>query len=156
MSKSTKLFCAVLSLTVSFGFTTPLFAGPLTPSPTATPTSTPTPIPTTCTALNPVVTINTIGKSMNQSVNSTLTQAITGNIVDPTSLKVNAHRIPICRGTPVSIVSFDLTGGRARNQPTTAGITCIYDACTVPSLQKTEKYTSRSASDTDRIQLLPK
>jgi len=129
------------------------------PTPTATPTAspTPTPSPTACIMQNPVVTINTTGKSNGPTDNAKVTHAITGNIVDPASLASNAHRIPICRGTPVSIAVRDRTG-IPLNAATSAGISCNRFGCTVSNLQAKEKYISRSAdgADTDRMTLLPK
>jgi hypothetical protein len=140
-----------------FALAPPLFAGPLTPTPTATPTSTPTPTPTACIDMNPVITIHTIGKGQNAANNNKVIHAITGNIVDPTSLGTTAHRIPICAGTPVSIAVSDSTGA-PKNQAQTAGIVCNPAGCTVASLLAKDKYISRSrdGKDTDRMTLLPK
>jgi cysteine-rich repeat protein len=132
-----------------------------TPTATAIPTATATAAPTPtalseCTAMFPVRTIVTAGKSNSPTNNAKVMHFITGNIVDPSSLRVDAHRIPICEGTAVSIAVMDTTGAPL-STATSAGINCNASGCTVSNLQATEKYISRSAdgTDTDRMTLLP-
>ena len=143
------LLCVLATTAVFFGLTTPVLAGPATPTPptatpatatpatatpatatpatatpatatpvtatpaTATPATatpaTPTPEPS-CTDLWPEDTINTIGKGRSPSNNPKVSHAITGRIVDPSSLGDNAHRIPVCTGSMVTAVVLDSTG----------------------------------------------
>ena len=105
---------------------------------------------------NPVTTVNTIGKGQSSSNNLKVLHAITGNIVDPTSLGPTANRIPLCAGTEVSIVVSDTTGVPV----TTAGGSLSGNGSTLLSgfVNATEKYRSVSAdgTDVDRMTLLPR
>jgi hypothetical protein len=79
---------------------------------------------------------------------------ISGNIVDPGSLKDTAHRIPVCAGTLVTIAVSDSTG-----TPTITpsdSMKCGVLVCTVTPVV-TEKFIVRSfdGKDTDRMTLLP-
>jgi len=103
-----------------------------------------------------VTTIYTIGKGQSPSNNPKLSHAITGNIVEPSSLGETAHRIPVCTGTQVSIVVTDSSG----NMPVITAdgsLSCNSMGCT-GVVNVTEKYTavSTDGKDTDRMTLLPK
>ena len=80
---------------------------------------------------------------------------ITGNIVDPSRLRITAHRIPVCQGQPVTVVVADTTG-----TPTvTAGgsLSCNSAGCTgVVNVTEKFKVVSSDGKDTDRMTLLPK
>ena len=81
---------------------------------------------------------------------------ISGNLVDPSSLKETAHRIPVCEGTEVTVTVSDRSG----NTPViTAGgsLTCKGVICTVtPVVTEKFKVVSSDGKDTDRMTLLPK
>jgi hypothetical protein len=81
---------------------------------------------------------------------------IAGNIVDPSSLKETAHRIPVCSGTEVTVT---VTDGSGNTPVITAGgsLTCKGQICTVtPVVTEKFKVVSSDGKDTDRMTLLPK
>ena len=113
-----------------------------------------TPEPT-CSDLWSPLNFVTYGKGQSANNNQKVTHSIFGNIVDPGSLGSTAHRIPVCAGTPVTIMVSDRTG-----IPTnTAGgsLSCDSAGCS-GVVDDTEKYKSVSSDgkDTDRMTLLPK
>ena len=99
----------------------------------------------------------TLGKGQSPSNNPKVVSSITGNIVDPSSLKETAHRIPVCAGTRVDIEVTDTTGVPTVTE-NSQGITCTGSSCVVMMIGATEKYiaVSSDGKDTDRITLLPK
>ena len=102
----------------------------------------------------PVVMITSIGKGQSPSNNPKVVHMITGNIVDPGSLKDTAHRIPVCAGTVVNAVVTDLTGTPTNSAG--GSLTCDSAGCS-GVVNVTEKYKSVSSDgkDTDRMTLLP-
>ena len=81
---------------------------------------------------------------------------ISGNLVDPSSLKETAHRIPVCSGTEVTVTVFDTSGD---TPVITAGgsLTCKGQICTVtPVVTEKFKVVSTDGKDKDSITLLPK
>jgi len=136
------------------------------PTPTATPTPTPSPRPPTpsappdlCEQRWPVDTLVTIAKGKSAANNAKIRHVITGNIVDPGSVcpgdgACNAHRIPVCRGTTVTIA---VTGSTDNANIGKGTISCDAAGCAVTSIDVTEKYRSVSADgkDIDRVTLLP-
>ena len=179
MSRLMNLLCTLVSLTMFLGMTTQVLAGPTPhgdPTPTATPTAEPTPTATPTATVTPTAEptakptptaepsctdqwgldkITTIGKGQSPTNNPKIAMTISGHIVDPNSLKSNAHRIPVCEGTLVTIAVSDSTG-----TPTiTAGgsLTCKGQLCTVtPVVTEKFKVVSSDGKDTDRMTLLPK
>jgi hypothetical protein len=140
----------------------PVLAGPTTgPSPTVTPTPSPMPTPTTipnsCLEAWPLITVLTAGRANSPSNNAKVVHAITGHVIDPSSLGVEENRIQVCLGTTVNAAVTDLTGGSALNQANSSGISCDSVGCTAVNIQRLERYTSRSAdgTDTDRFILAP-
>ena len=109
-----------------------------------------------CAEQWPVATIHTIGKGQAPTENPKVMHAITGNIVDPSSVDYTADRIRVCAGTSVTIAVSDATG-TPTNTAGTPGISCTASGCRVPEISETQEYVSRSAdgTDTDRITLLP-
>ena len=120
----------------------------------ATPTTPPIP---TCVQQNPLTRINTTGKSNSPTNNAKVIHSITGNIIDPTSLRFDAHKITVCRGSTVTAVVRDSTSanGNANNSANSSPIECFNFGCQVFNIQSTQKYISRSidGTDTDRITL---
>jgi hypothetical protein len=102
-----------------------------------------------------VTRIVTIGKGQSPTNNPKVSHAITGNIVDPGSLKQTAHRIPVCAGTAVNIAVTDETGTPINTAD--GGLSCDSAGCS-GMVNVTEKYKSVSSDgkDTDRMTLLPK
>jgi hypothetical protein len=102
-----------------------------------------------------VTRIVTIGKGQSPTNNPKVSHAITGNIVDPGSLKETAHRIPVCEGTVVNVVVSDSTGTPTNSAG--GSLTCDSAGCS-GAVDVTEKYKSVSSDgkDTDRMTLLPK
>jgi predicted outer membrane repeat protein len=121
---------------------------------TATPTTTPTPT-AACELLWPVHTVTTFGKGQSPSNNAKVESFITGNIIDPASLRDTAHRIPVCFGTRVVITVTDTTGTPALSA-NSSGITCAGSECTAETIRATQKYIARASdgTDTDRMTLL--
>jgi hypothetical protein len=137
---------------------------PPTPSPpTATPPTatppppTPTPDPQSCVGMNPVTTVNTIGNGQSPTNNNKVTHEITGNIIDPGSLKATASRIPVCAGSSVTATVSDSTGVPTNSPGGSLVCNPVTSQCT-GVVNVTEKYTSVSADgkDTDRVAILPK
>ncbi|MBW1843441.1 MAG: hypothetical protein JRE38_11450 [Deltaproteobacteria bacterium] len=126
---------------------------PATPTATATPTNPPTPVPT-CADMWGVTRIVTVGKGQSPTNNPKVSHAITGNIVDPGSLKETAHRIPVCAGTEVNIAVSDETGTPTNTSD--GALSCDSAGCS-GVVNVTEKYKSVSSDgkDTDRMTLLP-
>ena len=169
-SECSTLIVAALASSLSLGIAFAGHAGTMaTPSatPTATASAAPTAVPTptappglTCVEENPLSRIVTTGKSNSPTNNAKVTHAITGNIVDPTSLSSSAHRITVCRGTTVTAVVSDTTdvNGRADNSANSDSIECASFGCQAFLIQSTQKYISRSddGTDTDRITLVVK
>jgi hypothetical protein len=164
-----KFLCNLMVMGVSLGLAIPALAGvgpptptatatptnpPATPTATATPTNPPTPVPT-CADMWGVTRIVTIGKGQSPTNNPKVSHAITGNIVDPGSLKQTAHRIPVCAGTAVNIAVTDETGTPINTAD--GGLSCDSAGCS-GMVNVTEKYKSVSSDgkDTDRMTLLPK
>lgn len=104
----------------------------------------------------PVAMIHTIGKGQAPAENAKVAHAITGNIVDPGSIRYTADRIPVCAGTSVKITITDATG-TPTNSANTPGITCTASGCAADAIAETQEYISRSAdgNDTDRMTLVP-
>jgi len=102
----------------------------------------------------PVRSITTIGKGQSPSNNPKLVHVITGNIVDPGSLRETAHRIPVCAGTVVNVVVSDSTGTPTNSAG--GSLSCDSAGCS-GTVNVTEKYKSVSSDgkDTDRMTLLP-
>ena len=111
---------------------------------------------TQCVDQWPVATIHTIGKGQAPAENPKVAHAITGNIVDPSSVGYTADRIRVCAGSSVTIAVSDATG-TPTNTSSTAGISCSASGCKVAEITEMQEYVSRSAdgNDTDRITLLP-
>ena len=131
---------------------TPTFTPTMLPTATATPTPTAAP---TCADVWGVTRIVTIGKGQSPTNNPKVSHAITGNIVDPGSLKETAHRIPVCEGTEVNIAVTDDTGTPTNTSD--GALSCNSAGCS-GVVNVTEKYKSVSSDgkDTDRMTLLPK
>jgi hypothetical protein len=138
------------------------------PTPTPTPTDVPTPTPATatpstatpttgpvCAGVNPVTTINTIGKGQSPSNNQKLSHTITGNIIDPGSYRVTAHRIQVCASTTVEALVTDSSGVPANSAG--GSLSCDPAGCS-GVVNATEKYrsVSQDGSDKDSITLIPK
>ncbi len=104
----------------------------------------------------PVATVHTIGKGQAPSENPKLSHAITGHIVDPTSVGYTDDRIRVCSGTSVRAVVTDATG-TPTNTASTPGITCTDAGCSAEAITETQEYVSRSSDggDTDRVTLIP-
>ncbi len=140
MNRFTKFFCNLMVLGVPLGLTIPAVAGPTTP----------------CANLWGGYNLTTVGKGQSPSNNPKVSMSITGNIVDPASLKPNAHRIPVCSGTLVTVSIVDISGGL----PTvTVGgsLSCNSAGCTgVVNVTEKFKVVSSDGKDTDRMTLLPK
>ncbi len=82
---------------------------------------------------------------------------IAGNIVDPSSLKETAHRIPVCAGTEVTVTVFDSSEGGTTTITAGGSLTCNGLICTVtPVVTEKFKVVSGDGKDTDRMTLLPK
>jgi hypothetical protein len=107
-----------------------------------------------CAELWPVYRVCTIGKGESASNNATLSHCITGNIVNPTAIGADAHRIPVCRGTEVTIVVTDSSGAPANTSD--GGLSCTAAGCR-GVVDRVEKYksVSQDGKDTDRMTLLP-
>ena len=145
MNRFTKFLCNLMVLGVALGLTMPAVAGPTTPTPEPT-----------CADRWVGHKFTTVGKGQSSTNNPKIAMSITGNIVDPASLKPNAHRITVCAGTEVTVSIVDISG----DSPTiTAGgsLTCKGLLCTVTPVVA-EKFTvvSSDGKDTDRMTLLPK
>ena len=145
MNRFTKFFCNLMVLGVALGLTMPAVAGPTTPTPEPT-----------CADRWVGHKFTTVGKGQSSTNNPKIAMSITGNIVDPASLKPNAHRITVCAGTEVTVSIVDISG----DSPTiTAGgsLTCKGLLCTVtPVVTEKFKVVSSDGKDTDRMTLLPK
>jgi hypothetical protein len=104
----------------------------------------------------PVATVHTIGKGQAPAENPKVIHAITGNIVDPTSVAYTADRITVCAGTSVKAMVTDHTG-TPTNTASTTGITCTDSGCSAVGITEKQEYVSRSADggDTDRVTLIP-
>ena len=163
MNWSTYLLCMLVTTAVFFGLTTPVLAGP-TPTP-ATPTpATPTPATPTpptaqphgCLVNSPVVTVHTIAKGQNPSVNSEIRHEITGRIVGgAASYSFTAHRIRVCAGTFVSAVVIDSSGGDTPPTSST-GFFCNLGGCSgVVNVKEQYKSTSTISRDRDTITFIP-
>ena len=109
-----------------------------------------------CTETWPVVTVHSIGKGQAPTENPKVTHAITGNIIDPSSIGYTADRIPVCAGTSVKISVTDATG-TPTNTAATPGISCTASGCNANAIAEKQEYVSRSAdgNDTDRMTLVP-
>ena len=109
-----------------------------------------------CTDQWPLATVHTIGKGQAPTENPKVAHAITGNIVDPGSIRYTANRIPVCAGTSVKITITDATG-TPTNSASTSGITCTASGCNADAIAETQEYVSHSAdgNDTDRMTLVP-
>ncbi len=99
-----------------------------------------------------MTTIITTGGSGSESKDFKVKHFITGNVVDPTELKVSASKLDVCRGTNVSITIVDDTG-----TPTVVeqspGISCTSGGCTVLDIQSKQRYRafSQDGDDKDKI-----
>jgi hypothetical protein len=109
----------------------------------------------TCSNTWPQAKIVTIGKGQSQANNAKVSHAITGHIIDPGSIGMTAHRIPVCAGTRVTSVVSDATGSPTNTAD--GGLACNSTGCS-GIVNSTEKYRSISAdgSDRDSIAFIPK
>ncbi len=180
MFRLTNLLCSFVFLAMVLGLSTPVLAGPTPTPPTATPTAIPTPTPPTrtpatatpptatpatsvpsdCATLWPVTTIDTIAKGQNPSTNRSMRHAITGHIVDPGSLGPKAHRIPVCAGSFVTVVSVFGPGPAAVRDTTltqgTLDCTDVLGTCKgLVNVKQVIKMCSLRCQDRDTINLLP-
>jgi len=121
--------------------------------PTPAPTATPTPV-STCADFWPVSRVCTVGKGQSASNNAKLSHCITGNIVNPSAVRPDAHRIPVCRGTWVDAMVTDMTGTPS-NTPT-GSLSCDTAGCSgIVNADETYKSISQDGQDRDRITLIP-
>jgi hypothetical protein len=111
--------------------------------------------PTGCAAVWPPTEIFTTAKGQNPANNAKVSHAISGNVIDPTSLSDTADRIEVCAGTAVSSLVTDTTG-----TPTNAArgsLGCDSTGCS-GVVNATEKYQSVSddGKDKDSITFVPR
>ena len=98
--------------------------------------------------------IETIGKGQSPTNNPKVSHTISGNIIDPSSLRDTDHRIPVSAG---SHDSNDVTDSTGTPTNTASGrLTCNSSGC-FGTVNATEKYESVSSDgkDKDRMTLLP-
>jgi hypothetical protein len=116
-----------------------------------------TPLPDECTTLFPVTTVVTLGQGDFSENNFQVQHFITGNI-DPLSIRLDTNKVPVCRGTNVSIVFTDL-GGTPSVSARTSGIKCETAGnegqCTITAIAAKQRYQTRSSNrkDTDNMQI---
>ncbi len=79
---------------------------------------------------------------------------ITGNVVEPDSIKFSENKIEVCRGTNVAITVSDTTGIPSISELST-GIDCVGSGCTINDIQSRQRYrvSSSDGKDKDTIQI---
>ena len=101
-----------------------------------------------------MTTIFTVAKGQSPTVNAIIRHEITGNIINPGSLSATAHRIPVCAGTTVTAVVFDIFG--TSTNTANGSLFCDSGGCSGVVNVK-ERYTSiaTGSGDKDSITFLP-
>jgi hypothetical protein len=103
-----------------------------------------------------VVTIFTDAKGQSPSVNAMISHAITGNIINPGSLSLTAHRIPVCAGTAISAAVTGPRGNVTTTSISSGTLFCNLGGCAgVINVKEQYKSTSTGTSDRDSITFVP-